>query len=73
MRRRHKHGQHRNLTPGAVNPTYAPEARCIYCGCPCIDHVAIRYAIRAWLLHLLPARIAKTLRPLRRQQWHPTY
>lgn len=44
----------------------APEARCIQCGCPAADHVALRYPLRAWLLHRLPARLARWLRPLRR-------
>jgi hypothetical protein len=44
----------------------SPEARCRYCGCPLVDHVAIRYVLRAFILHQLPARIARTLKPLRR-------
>jgi hypothetical protein len=42
------------------------ESRCLICGCPQIDHVPIRYPLRVWLLHTLPARIARWLRPLRR-------
>ncbi|BBU22177.1 hypothetical protein [Mycobacterium xenopi] len=30
-----------------------PEARCIVCGCPAADHVALRYPLRAWLRHKL--------------------
>lgn len=43
-----------------------PEARCLLCGCPQSDHVPLRYALRVLVLHLLPARILRTLRPRRR-------
>jgi hypothetical protein len=51
----------------------APESRCVVCGNPVCDHVPIRYAVRAWLMHLLPARIARMLRPVRRQRCRPTH
>lgn len=49
-----------------INPTPAPEARCTQCGCPIGDHVPLRYALRVLALHLIPARIARWLRPIRR-------
>lgn len=27
------------------------EARCIFCGNPAIDHLPLRYVLRAWLAH----------------------
>lgn len=29
----------------------APESRCLTCGNPSIDHVPVRYVIRAWFWH----------------------
>jgi hypothetical protein len=28
-----------------------PEARCLVCGNPSIDHAALRYVVRAWFWH----------------------
>jgi hypothetical protein len=47
-------------------PEWQPFVRCIDCGCRVIDHQPIRYVLRARLLHYLPARIRRVLRPLRR-------
>lgn len=49
-----------------INPMPAPEARCLQCGCPVRDHVPLRYALRVLFLHLIPERICRWLRPLRR-------
>jgi hypothetical protein len=27
------------------------EQRCIVCGCPCADHVPLRYLLRVWTRH----------------------
>lgn len=27
--------------------------RCVLCGCPAVDHVPLRYVLRAWLKHRL--------------------
>jgi hypothetical protein len=29
------------------------EARCVICGSPAMDHVALRYPLRAWVRHHL--------------------
>lgn len=50
-----------------INPTPAPESRCVRCGYPCRDHLPFRYWIRPYLMHLLPARVARWLKPLRRR------
>ena len=47
-------------------PDWQPFARCMVCGAPNIDHVPARYLARVLALHLIPARIARWLRPLRR-------
>lgn len=47
-------------------PEWQPFARCVACGCPNVDHQPMRYVLRAWLLHLLPARIRRALKPIRR-------
>lgn len=47
------------LFSGAIFPTafsipdidVPTEARCLVCGRPAIDHVALRYIISAWLAH----------------------
>lgn len=35
--------------------------RCMWCGCPTADHIALRYALRAWLGHA-SARIRRLRR-----------
>lgn len=47
-------------------PDWQPYARCLVCGYPASDHLPARYWIRPYLMHLMPARIARWLRPLRR-------
>jgi len=49
-----------------VEFTAPPEARCMRCGCPVADHIPLHYALRVLILHLLPARIARTLKARRR-------
>lgn len=60
-------GYHLGRAHGRVQITTPPEARCLQCGCPAADHIPLRYALRVLFLHLLPARIARWLRPLRRR------
>lgn len=47
-------------------PEWQPYARCVVCGFPASDHISFGYWVKPWLLHMLPARIARWLRPLRR-------
>lgn len=32
---------------------------CMYCGLPSCDHVALRYALRPWMLHRAPATLER--------------
>lgn len=47
-------------------PEWQPFAHCPECSCPNLDHVPLRYVLRALLLHRLNRRIRRWLRPLRR-------
>lgn len=60
-------GYHLGRAHGQITIAPAPEARCLQCGCPIADHIPLRYALRVLALHLMPARICRWLRPLRRR------
>jgi hypothetical protein len=44
-----------------------PEARCLICGTPSVDHLPLRYVVRAWVWHRFHTLVERIVsRPLSR-------